>query len=157
MGDRVAVLKDGLLQQCASPRDLFTRPVNSFVGGFIGSPAMNMLSAIADERGAVFGSLIVPLTPDQRSALTSPAVTVGIRPESLRIGAGVGMPASVITIEELGSDSFLYCTPVEHPDITCVARSEGLSTVRPGDTVSLDPEPSAVHFFDGATGLRLPD
>ena len=157
MGDRVAVLKDGVLQQCASPRDLFMRPVNSFVAGFIGSPAMNMLACTATEAGAAFGALVMPLTPAQRGALTSPAITVGVRPESMSIGAEHGMIATVVTVEELGSDSYLYCTPVGHPEGIVVARSEGLSAVRLGDNVMLAPDPSALHLFDQATGDRLPD
>ncbi len=157
MGDRVAVLKDGLLQQCATPRDLFQRPVNSFVAGFIGSPAMNMLACTATERGAEYGSMVVPLTPAQRLALTSAAVTVGVRPEAMLLGAEQGLAATVVTVEELGSDSFLYCTPVEHPANVVVARREGLSSVRAGETVILGPDAAAVHLFDGATGDRLPD
>src|SRR6188508_389160 len=69
MGDRVAVLDRGVLQQCASPKDLFTDPVNRFVAGFIGSPQMNLLEASVTEAGATYGDLTVPLTPAQRSAL----------------------------------------------------------------------------------------
>jgi ABC-type sugar transport system ATPase subunit len=79
MGDRVAVLQDGVLQQCASPRELFTRPADLFVAGFIGSPAMNLLPAKMDEDGAMFGPVAIPLTSAQRSSATSELVTVGIR------------------------------------------------------------------------------
>src|SRR5215217_4784695 len=70
MGDRVAVLDRGVLQQCASPKDLFTDPVNRFVAGFIGSPQMNLLEAPVSEAGATYGAMTVPLSPTQRSALT---------------------------------------------------------------------------------------
>ena len=154
MGDRVAVLKDGVLQQCASPRELFTRPSNLFVAGFIGSPAMNLLPATMDEAGAKFGPVAIPLTAAQRSSATSNAVTVGVRPEGLRVAADGGLDAQVTTIEELGSDAFLYCT-VEGVDGFVVCRSEGLSGVRPGDRVNLVPDQAGVHVFDSATGLRL--
>ena len=157
MGDRVAVLKDGLLQQCASPRELFTRPVNNFVAGFIGSPAMNMMSATLGPDGAVFGSLVIALTPEQRSATTSDRLIVGVRPEGLHVRQDGGLDATVVTVEELGSESYLYCTPVTHPELTVVSRSEGLSAVRPGDVIHLVPDHSALHLFDGATGARLPD
>src|SRR3954470_21410196 len=81
MGDRVAVLDRGVLQQCAAPKDLFTDPVNVFVAGFIGSPQMNLLAAEVGDDGATHGPLTVPLTPEQRAAATSEAVTVGVRPE----------------------------------------------------------------------------
>ena len=156
MGDRVAVLKDGVLQQCASPRELFTRPANLFVAGFIGSPAMNLLPATLDEAGAMFGPVAIPLTAAQRSSATSDAVTVGIRPEALRVDSGGGIDAVVSTIEELGSDAFLYCT-VDGVDGFVVCRSEGLSGVRPSDRVHLVPDTTGVHIFDTATGLRLAD
>jgi multiple sugar transport system ATP-binding protein len=157
MGDRVAVLKDGVLQQCASPRELFTRPVNAFVAGFIGSPAMNMMNATTDERGVVFGTMVLPLTAQQRSALTSPAVIAGVRPENLHARGEGGLDATVLTVEELGSESYLYCIPDQHPEVSIVSRSEGLSSIRPGDAVHLVPDHGALHLFDGATGLRLPD
>ncbi len=158
MGDRVAVLKDGLLQQCDTPRTLFTRPLNMFVAGFIGSPAMNMVSCTVDADGGEFSSLRIPLTPEQRAALTSNALSVGIRPESLHISPDdTGLRATIATVEELGSDSFLYCTPDGHPDLSVVSRAEGLSGAKAGDQVVLRPDPGALHLFDTATGLRLPD
>src|SRR6056297_4099312 len=85
MGDRVAVMHHGVLQQCAPPRELFTNPVNEFVAGFIGSPGMNLLPATTDGADAAYGTLRVPLTPDQLEALTSGAVTVGVRPNDFEI------------------------------------------------------------------------
>ncbi len=85
MGDRVAVLKDGILQQCATPRELFTHPANTFVAGFIGSPAMNMLQCTTTPDGLSYADITLPLTAAQRSDLTSDQVTIGVRPESLRV------------------------------------------------------------------------
>ena len=157
MADRVAVLKDGVLLQCASPRQLFTRPVNLFVAGFIGSPAMNLLDATVSDGAARSGSLTVELTPDQSSGLTSAAVTIGVRPESWIVGREGGLDATVDLIEELGSESYLYCTAqgMDHKEV--VVRTEGLSSSQRGDKVSLVPKPEAVHLFDTATGLRLAD
>ena len=154
MGDRVAVMLGGVLQQCATPRDLFTDPLNAFVAGFIGSPAMNLLTATADEQGATYGSLTVPLSAGQRSALTSAAVTIGVRPNDLDIGTEGGLDATVEFVEELGSEAFLYCVtqPRGHE---VVARTDGLSSLRAGDRVSLVPKPDGVHLFDAATGARL--
>ena len=157
MGDRVAVLKDGVLLQCASPRQLFTRPVNLFVAGFIGSPAMNLLDATVSDGVANVGSLTVELTPDQSSGLTSAAASIGVRPESWVVGSEGGLDATVDVVEELGSESYLYCTAqgMDHEEV--VVRTEGLSSSQPGDKVSLVPKPEAVHMFDTATGLRLAD
>ncbi len=157
MGDRVAVLKDGLLQQCASPRELFTHPANVFVAGFIGSPAMNLLQCTVGADGAHFGAFSIPLTPGQRSAVSSDQITVGVRPESLHVAAQGGLEATIDTVEELGSDSFLYCSPKTHEHLTFVARIEGLTTIRAGTTVNLVPDPGSLHLFDTASGARLPD
>ena len=154
MGDRVAVLKDGLLQQCATPRDLFTRPANTFVAGFIGSPAMNMLQCTANADGLTYGNLTLPLTPTQRAALTSDQVTIGVRPEALRI-VDQGLEATIVAIEELGSDSFVYCTPSGHPDVSLVSRTDGLNTSQAGHIVHLMPDVAAMHVFDTASGARL--
>ncbi len=156
MGDRVAVLKDGLLQQCASPRDLFTKPANTFVAGFIGSPAMNMFHGTVNESGMHFGGVDLPISAGQRSGLTSGAVSVGVRPEGLRL-APAGIEATVLTVEELGSDSYLYCTPSAEPDVTVVARTDGLTDARPGEVVHLQPDVSALHVFDTNSGARLED
>ena len=155
MGDRVAVLNNGILQQCAPPRDLFIAPVNEFVAGFIGSPAMNLMRATADDLGASYESLHVPLTPEQRTALTSPAVTIGVRPNDLEVRAEGGLDAKVEFVEELGSEAFIYCL-AEGSDKEIVARTDGLSSAKNGDHVSLVPNPEAVHLFDTATGARLP-
>jgi multiple sugar transport system ATP-binding protein len=156
MGDRVAVLHDGVLQQCASPRELFTNPVNAFVAGFIGSPAMNLLDAGVEGSTAVHGSLRVPLTDAQRASLTSDHVTIGLRPGDLGIAVDGGLDALVDSVEELGSEGFLYCT-TQGTDAPVVARVEGLSGAANGDLVSLTPSPGTPHLFDPQSGLRLPD
>jgi multiple sugar transport system ATP-binding protein len=156
MADRVAVLKDGVLQQCAPPRELFMRPINLFVAGFIGSPAMNLLSATVSDSGAQVGSLTVPLTAGQRSATTSSAVVVGVRPEGFTVADSGGLDCTVDLVEELGSESYLYCTASDAAHDQIVVRTEGLSSTRRGAAVSLVPSPTTLHLFDAATGSRLP-
>ncbi|WET77239.1 sn-glycerol-3-phosphate ABC transporter ATP-binding protein UgpC [Amycolatopsis sp. QT-25] len=153
MGDRVAVLKDGILQQCDTPVGLFAKPVNVFVAGFIGSPAMNLLETTVDSDGAVAGGTRLPLTPAQRSALTGPGVVVGVRPEGWTIGDG-GFEAVVEVVEELGSDQYLYC---RDGDRVLTVRTPGMAPWQRGEPISLTPQPGAVHLFDAATGDRLPD
>ncbi|EWC62828.1 Glycerol-3-phosphate ABC transporter, ATP-binding protein UgpC [Actinokineospora spheciospongiae] len=165
MGDRVAVLKDGLLQQCDTPIGLFGKPANLFVAGFIGSPAMNLIvGTVSGESAEVDGSAI-PLTPAQRAALTSEAVVVGVRPEGWEIKApGDGIPATVEVVEELGSDQYLYCSTSTSrvsvdggaPEPIAV-RAPGMSPWQRGEKLGLVPVPGAVHLFDAATGARLPD
>ena len=155
MGDRVAVMNDGVLQQCASPRELFTEPVNVFVAGFIGSPSMNLLPATVADGIAVYGSLRVPLSPEQLEALESAAITIGVRPNDLDIGAEGGLDATVEFVEELGSEAFLYCI-ADGTDTEVVARTDGLSVLQSGDKVSLVPRPRGLHLFDTRSGARLP-
>lgn len=81
MGDRVAVLKDGLLQQVDTPRNMYDRPANLFVAGFIGSPAMNLVEVPIADGGVKFGKSVVPVQRDALSAATDKTVTVGVRPE----------------------------------------------------------------------------
>src|SRR5262245_20142035 len=111
MGDRVAVLKDGILQQCDTPIGLFGKPRNLFVAGFIGSPAMNLIPATLRGESAELGGPRIALSPSQRAALTGSKVVVGIRPEGWDIKSQhEGVSATVEVVEELGSDQFLYCT-----------------------------------------------
>ena len=159
MGDRVAVLKDGVLQQCASPRELFSRPENVFVAGFIGSPAMNLLTGRVVDGAAEIGQLRLALSPAQQAAMSSDRIVVGVRPEGLAVGtASGGLPAVITLVEELGSDSFLYCeASIDGVPTPLTVRSEGLSAARARDDVTLSPRPGALHLFDESTGLRLPD
>ena len=148
MGDRVAVLRDGVLQQCDTPVGLFARPVNVFVAGFIGSPAMNLLETTVDAEGA----LGLPLTPAQRAALTGPRIVVGVRPEGWAIGDS-GFDAVVEVVEELGSDQYLYCRAGAQ---VLTVRTPGMAPWQRGQEISLAPRLDAVHLFDAATGDRLP-
>ncbi|MGC7096459.1 ABC transporter ATP-binding protein [Amycolatopsis lurida] len=158
MGDRVAVLKDGLLQQCDTPIGLFSRPVNVFVAGFIGSPAMNLIHTRIGGEGAVVGGTHLPLTPAQRAALTSERVVVGVRPEGWTVGAADdGIGAVVEVVEELGSDQYLYCAVAGDTDDVLTVRTEGMAVWQRGERLGLSPRPGAVHLFDEATGERLPD
>ena len=159
MGDRVAVLKDGILQQCAPPRELFLRPSNVFVASFIGSPAMNLLEATASGGAANVGQLAIPITRAQEAALTTPEMMVGVRPEGWQITDGdQGLAVRVDAIEELGSEAFLYCSVDDGEARTAVVvRSEGLSSRFRGDKIHLLVQSGVAHLFDRSTGERLPD
>ena len=157
MGDRVAVLDRGLLQQCASPRELFAAPVNLFVAGFIGSPAMNLFPAHLAESGVSYDGVTVPITPAQRSNATSDDVTVGVRPDGWDLASGhddgAAISATVEVVEELGTEAFVYCRSDDGTPI--VTRAEGMTTIEKGERISLRPRLEAVHLFDSATGRRL--
>jgi multiple sugar transport system ATP-binding protein len=161
MGDRVAVLDRGRLQQCDRPRTLFDRPANTFVAGFMGSPGMALLPAVvdADAGAARLRDAVVPLTAAQRAAASGTAVTIGLRPEGVSFAAGEeGLSGIVDVVEELGADSYAYVT-VELDDgpVTIAVREPASGGAAPGSRVRLRLDHDALHLFDGATGLRLPD
>jgi multiple sugar transport system ATP-binding protein len=159
MGDRIAVLKDGVLQQVGSPRDLYEKPNNVFVAGFIGSPAMNLFAVDLAEGGVRFGDLVVPVEADTLGKAHGSEVTVGVRPEDIQVSAeGQGLRVTVDLVEELGADGYLY----GHSDINgkrtdLVARVDGRRHPNAGEQVVLSPIPGHVHVFDTESGERLTD
>ncbi|MGW4859239.1 ABC transporter ATP-binding protein [Kocuria palustris] len=182
MGDRVAVLKGGKLMQVDSPANLYDRPANEFVAGFIGSPAMNLVRSAPDADGVLsVGTTRVQLTAAQREALSGTEVTVGIRPEDLSLAPeGEGLPVSVQAVEELGADAYIYSSlaPVTAANTVVTTHSSaaeeeiaeedqategitirtgGRSAVKVGDTIWTVPAVDRLHLFDTATGQRLPD
>ena len=159
MGDRVAVMKDGILQQVDTPLALYDHPNNLFVAGFIGSPAMNLVSAKAGEGTAKIGDYEVPIDRTAASKMSGD-ITVGVRPESWRLvseGEG-GLPVHVLVVEELGADAFVYGTcDVEGVPGEVVIRIEARRDYRKGQTVYVTTDPHHVHVFDTNTGERLSD
>jgi multiple sugar transport system ATP-binding protein len=157
MGDRVAVLRDGKLQQFASPNELYDKPANAFVAGFIGSPAMNLLTAPITDRGVKVGEdSSLELERDQLTLLHDAGlqeVTVGIRPEHLEISQG-GIDVVIDLVEDLGSETYLYTHA--HPDVQLVARSVSRDPFKLADTVELRKHPDGVvHLFNPETGERI--
>ena len=158
MGDRVAVLKDGLLQQVDTPRNLYDLPVNAFVAGFIGSPAMNLLTAPVYAGKALLGDFKIDVPSN-----VGPTVTVGIRPEGF-IPASSGFHVLVEVVEELGSDAFVYGRPVD-PDVKFANSSdEGAQIIvrwdpknppKPGSTITVQANSTVIHLFDSNTGERI--
>jgi multiple sugar transport system ATP-binding protein len=157
MGDRIAVLKDGVLQQVGTPRDLYEAPKNVFVAGFIGSPAMNLFNADLTDSGVRFGTKEVKLERDTISGATGSQVTLGIRPEDLRVSeSNTGLEVTVDLVEELGADGFLYGnTTIEGERVDVVARVDGRIHPSAGDKVVISPVEEHLHVFDADTGLRL--
>jgi multiple sugar transport system ATP-binding protein len=149
MGHRVAVLRDGVLQQCDTPRVLYHEPVNLFVAGFIGSPAMNLVD-VGAERPLRLGG--VEVAPAGKLAEAGP-VTVGFRPEALRVGDGP-LRAQIRTVEDLGSEVFVHLLVDHHGDsIPLVSKMQPPFAGEPGESVGLQLV-GTNHFFDG-DGMRI--
>ncbi len=165
MGDRVAVLKDGLLQQVDTPLNLYERPANVFVAGFIGSPAMNIETLRFVEGAVDVAGVRLPLAPATVAALGAEGadtVVLGFRPESLQLaGPGEGFPMVVDVVEELGSDAFAYGRlEGQRADATAkptIARVDPRRPPRKGETVHLRVREGEQHAFSPKTGERLPD
>ena len=159
LGHRVAVLKDGLLQQCEAPRALYERPANTFVAGFIGSPSMNLLRVPLGSNGAVsLGGVAVTLPDAVRSACAAGGwseLVIGVRPESLEL-APDGIAAEVQVVEELGADAFLFCSAeLGGEETRLVARATAKLAPARGERVTLRPVAEEAHLFDPVSGSRL--
>lgn len=158
MGDRVAVLKDGVLQQVDSPRTLYDDPVNAFVATFIGAPAMNLVEVTVSAGAVTSPALAIPVP---RGAVGR--VLAGIRPESWDVvpaGTAGSLGVRAELVEELGFESFVYTTPLEQdgwasraPRI--VVRTDRRTAVGVGDCLGIVPHPHEVCFFDSGTESRI--
>jgi multiple sugar transport system ATP-binding protein len=165
MGDRVALLKDGLLQQVDTPRALYDRPGNTFVAGFIGSPAMNIVEVDLTEQGAHVGDYTVPIPRDARTELANQGArraTLGFRPESVEVvGKEDGFPFEVLVVEELGSDAYAYGNLHLGPDADVpedkmfIARVDARRPPSKGETIHLRIRESEEHVFNPETGERV--
>ncbi|MGC5168654.1 ABC transporter ATP-binding protein [Luteimicrobium sp. DT211] len=174
MGDRIAVLKDGLLQQVGTPREMYDTPQNVFVAGFIGSPAMNIGTFDVNGGNIEVGPARLALPRDIAGKLTSEdnnRVTLGFRPESLDVtseSSASAFPVEVNIVEELGSDAFVYGTlrgPAAQQGETVITSGAGDNQVivrvdprnvpMKGERVYVTIRPGEEHVFSAATGLRL--
>jgi multiple sugar transport system ATP-binding protein len=170
MGNRVAVLSQGQLQQCATPRELYDNPVNQFVAGFIGSPAMNLRTVPLADGGVQLANRVVALPPAVRASARQAGLSelvIGIRPEHLHLTSSLATPAGgadlngsaeltaeVILVEELGADALLH---VRLPEggTQLVARAEGRKPPAPGQQITLQVQTDDIFAFNPATGARL--
>ncbi|SEP57146.1 ABC transporter ATP-binding protein [Microlunatus flavus] len=163
MGDRVAVMKLGILQQCDSPLTLYDRPNNLFVAGFIGSPAMNLMEGSVVEGGVRIGDYTVPVSRETLAkAGNEKSLVVGIRPEAFDLSeTGEGIGVDVAVVEELGADSFIYGTLAGVADdekLTAqqvVGRISGRTAPQRGASIRLVTDPSKVHVFSKTTEERI--
>jgi multiple sugar transport system ATP-binding protein len=180
MGDRVAVMRKGKLQQVAPPEELYDGPVNVFVAGFIGSPAMNMLAGHVEDEGVTVGDTLLPAS--DLGAFRGRDVVVGIRPEDLEdvafANGGPRLRGRVEMRESLGSDVLVHFTTSARAAVTdeirelaedvgedrlaaadqpavLVGRFSPRTRVRVGDEVDVTVDPRRLHFFDPETGLAI--
>ena len=173
MGDRIAVLKDGVLQQVGTPREMYDKPANDFVAGFIGSPAMNLGRFAVEGDVATLGAAKIQLssaTVDAIKPEDGGKVTIGFRPESLEVVSAEdehSIPVRLSFVEELGSDAYIYGELVGAEDSEeklgsgedssqIIVRVPPRTAPEPGETVYVRIKPGEEHIFSASTGERLP-
>jgi multiple sugar transport system ATP-binding protein len=156
LGHRVAVMNKGTLQQFAAPLEIYQRPANRFVAEFVGNPGMNFIDG--DFIGHTFSAPSITLTlPDQqRPATESRRLTLGVRPEHMRVSAIANdgwTPATVYVTELMGNEVFVV---LELSGQRVVARAPGDFRAETGSPVWIEFDPAQVRFFDPVSGARLP-
>ena len=155
MADKIVVMKDGVVEQTGDPLHLYDHPVNTFVAGFIGSPAMNMIPGTARTAGGTlsvdFGAGVVLPPPAGARAEDGQRVLYGLRPEHCALNAE-GLPVEVVVVEPTGADTQLYCR-FNGQEVTATIGDR--TNCRPGDRIKLAPDLTRAHLFDAASGARL--
>ncbi len=149
MADKIVVMRDGLIEQQGAPLDLYDQPANTFVAGFIGSPAMNILPGSTGEGGFVAeGGAVLPMPPGARNG----AGYYGIRPEHMRLAGENGIPATIQIVEPTGSETQVMIRLGDTP-LTCAFRER--ITAGPGETIHVLPDLGLVHLFKNGSGQRV--
>jgi multiple sugar transport system ATP-binding protein len=156
MGDKIVVMRDGRIEQTGNPLELYDRPANLFVAGFIGSPAMNLLPGtlrVAGGRASVELADGTRLEAPQGSAgIDGQPVIFGTRPEHLAFVAEGGIATQVAVIEPTGADTFVSC---RHQGKELAAIFRERHAFAPGSTIRLQPDLQRAHLFDAGSGRRL--
>ncbi|TPM54288.1 sn-glycerol-3-phosphate ABC transporter ATP-binding protein UgpC [Mesorhizobium sp. B2-2-4] len=150
MADKIVVMRDGRIEQVGAPLELFDRPANLFVAGFIGSPSMNLLKGVARKGGVDIAGALFPVAPGS-AVEEGRAVVYGVRPEHLEIHAD-GVPAKISVVEPTGSETLVF---LRFGDGEMVALFRERHDFKPGDTLKLRPRLHHIHLFDAETGRRL--
>jgi multiple sugar transport system ATP-binding protein len=152
MADKIVVMQGGHIEQMGAPLELFDKPANVFVAGFIGSPSMNLLPAVIKNHRAIVGDLALPL-PKGLKIEDGRKVTYGVRPEHIDLTDDTdGFETKVSVVEPTGSETLVF---IRHGQTDFTALFRERHVIRPGDIIKLKPRAEQVHIFDGETGRRI--
>ncbi len=151
MADKIVVMRDGRVEQVGAPLELYDNPLNTFVAGFIGSPAMNFIKGKVEQGGTFLADGGARLPLPAVAAEPGRAIVYGIRPEHIEIGEG-GVPARVSVLEPTGSETQVFARMGGDP-IDAIVKDR--LDVKPGAEIPLRIDPRRVHIFDGTSGARL--
>jgi multiple sugar transport system ATP-binding protein len=150
LADRIAVMREGRLLQCAAPREIYERPATEFVGSFVGTPRMNVLDATVDASGSLHAG---PFRLPKLDGVESTVVRVGIRPEDVHLDGSDGVKGEIAAIEPLGAETHLV---VAVGELRLRARHAGFDLYSRGETVTVRLDAARAHYFDPAReGARV--
>jgi multiple sugar transport system ATP-binding protein len=151
MADKIVVMNAGKIEQIGAPLELYDRPANVFVAGFIGSPSMNFLRGRVQSGRFMAGQDIALKLPDSAMASEGQPALYGIRPEHMVLSGEGGIPAIVHVVEPTGSETQVVAQ-LGDASILCAFRER--VSAKPGETIWIAPEPTLAHLFDAETGRR---
>lgn len=151
MADRIVVMHGGVIEQIGTPLELYDRPENLFVAGFIGSPSMNMFAGRIDGGDFVTQDGAVRLPLGEHKAVAGQEVRLGIRPEHFRLDPA-GVSAIIVTVEPTGSETQVT---LKIAGQDCVGVFRERIGLRPGEALKLSPDLEKMHLFDAVTGKRI--
>jgi multiple sugar transport system ATP-binding protein len=156
MADRIVVMRDGVVEQTGSPLEIYDRPANQFVAGFIGSPAMNFIPGVyrgtqGDARVEFAGGLALR-APAGAGVQDGQPVVYGIRPEHIELAGDDGVPSEVVVVEPTGAETQVF-TKLAGVEVSSVFRDR--LAFRPGEVIRLRANPVRAHLFDAGSGVRL--
>jgi multiple sugar transport system ATP-binding protein len=153
MADTIVIMRDGIVEQVGKPLEVYDRPANQFVAGFIGSPAMNLIKGVVEAGGVRFSDGALAPLPAGSTASVGQSVVYGIRPEHFKPTLSGGIVSSKVTVlEPTGPELLIFC-PVGGREI-CATTTERLP-LKPGDTITLTPMQDRAHLFDAESGKVL--
>ena len=158
MADKIVVMRDGIVEQTGSPLDLYDHPVNQFVAGFIGSPAMNFLPGVLKRSGSAArvefaDGMSLPAPASAGGGQDGQKVVYGTRPEHIELAGGTdGVATEVVVVEPTGADTQIF-SKIAGVEVTSVFRDR--HAFRPGEIIRLRPDTTRAHLFDAASGTRL--
>jgi multiple sugar transport system ATP-binding protein len=151
MADRIVVMHDGVIEQIGTPLELYDRPANLFVAGFIGSPAMNMIQGKMESGAFIAADGTRVDLPNAPAAAAGRNVTLGIRPEHLHLDSA-GLPMEILTVEPTGSETQVVAK-LAGQEIMGAVRER--ITAHPGESINVRPDAASVHLFDTESGARI--
>lgn len=160
MASRIVIMKGGIIQQIGTPMEVYTNPANMFVGGFIGSPAMNFFRGIATRNGFIIGDSVIKLSEEKLHFIESKGymgkeIILGVRPEHITTKKTINESSfkAIIDVAEMTGAELLLYSQLDGQNF--IAKIEATSTIKVGDSIELTVDMNYIHFFDAESEERI--